>query len=42
MASRNHIYGPLANFVTDPIVVFLRINALALMTLKDPKASHRG
>lgn len=29
------VYGPLAKFVTDPDVVFLRINPLALMTLKD-------
>jgi hypothetical protein len=29
------VYGPLAKFVTDPDVVLVRINALALMTLKD-------
>ena len=29
------VYGPLARFETDPDVVLMRINALALMTLKD-------
>ena len=29
------VYGPLENNVTDPDVVLLRINGLALMTLKD-------
>ncbi len=29
------VYGPLALFATDPDVVLVRLNALALMTLKD-------
>jgi uncharacterized protein (DUF169 family) len=38
------IYGPLAHFETDPDVVLVRINALALMMLKDafPKLRIEG
>jgi len=38
------VYGPLAEFETDPDVVLVRINALALMTLKDafPKLCIEG
>jgi len=38
------VYGPLAKFETDPDVVLMRINALALMTLKDafPKIRIEG
>jgi uncharacterized protein (DUF169 family) len=38
------VYGPLSKFVTDPDVVLLRVNALALMTLKDafPKIRIEG
>jgi uncharacterized protein (DUF169 family) len=35
------VYGPLAEFVADPDVVLLRINALALMTLKDAFPNRR-
>jgi len=38
------VYGPLGKFETDPDVVLLRVNALALMTLKDafPKLRIEG